>query len=345
MGFNQGADSSTAEGMEIPLDTLPLHSTDLITVLDETGVIQYESPSVECIFGFEQSELIGEQITDYIHPDDLETVTNAFQAVVSSKGDTIETVEYRHKQADGTYLWVESVSSSNSMSGEQYVVNTRNISDRKEYEQQLLTANTRLEEFANVVSHDLRNPLHVAQSRLQLAQSECDSEHLEDVADAHDRMAALIDDLRALSQIEDEVSETEIVDLGTLSARCWQRVPTGEATLATKTDQHLQANRSRLAQLLENLFRNAIEHGGADVTVTVGEIDDGFYVEDDGSGIPEEERGDVFEAGYSNAEDGTGFGLSIVKQVLDAHGWDVRVTDGSDGGARFEITGVKFIAE
>jgi signal transduction histidine kinase len=53
----------------------------------------------------------------------------------------------------------------------------------------------------------------------------------------------------------------------------------------------------------------------------------------------------VFEAGYSTTEDGTGFGLNIVKQVADTHGWNVRVTDGSDGGARFEITGVEFAAE
>jgi signal transduction histidine kinase len=48
----------------------------------------------------------------------------------------------------------------------------------------------------------------------------------------------------------------------------------------------------------------------------------------------------VFEAGYSTVTDGTGFGLSIVKDVVDAHGWDIRVTDGTNDGARFEITGI-----
>ncbi len=77
-------------------------------------------------------------------------------------------------------------------------------------------------------------------------------------------------------------------------------------------------------------MRNAVEHGGEDVTVTVGELDDGFYVEDDGPGIPENARDNVFDVGYSTTEDGTGFGLSIVKQVADAHGWTIRVTDGSE---------------
>jgi signal transduction histidine kinase len=74
--------------------------------------------------------------------------------------------------------------------------------------------------------------------------------------------------------------------------------------------------------------------------VTVGDLDGGFYVEDDGPGVPEDDRESVFTAGYSTADDGTGFGLSIVKQVTDAHGWSIALTESGAGGARFEITGV-----
>jgi signal transduction histidine kinase len=104
----------------------------------------------------------------------------------------------------------------------------------------------------------------------------------------------------------------------------------------------IKADDDRLRQLLENLLRNAIEHGGRDVTVTVGTLDNGMYIEDTGPGIPEEQREDVFAAGYSSGENGTGFGLSIVKQIVNAHGWNVTVTESADGGARFEITGVEF---
>jgi signal transduction histidine kinase len=83
---------------------------------------------------------------------------------------------------------------------------------------------------------------------------------------------------------------------------------------------------------------DSIEHGGPDVTVRVGALDrGGFYVEDDGAGIPEDEREDVFGSGYSTEEEGTGFGLAIVKEIVDAHGWTIRVTAGREGGARFEI--------
>lgn len=340
MGSEEGTDSSTTADLEVPLDTLPLHSTDLLTVLDERGLIKYESPSIKRIFGYDQDEIIGEQLMEFIHPDDSQKVHSAFQNVVSNEGDTVETVEFRHKQADGSYTWVEATSSANPMPGENYVVNTRDISDRKEYEKELETANERLEELSSVISHDLQNPLHVAQARLQLAQEECDSEHLSSIADAQNRMEALIDDLQTLSQHEWKDTQTETVQVANLSTMCWQRVPTNDATLVNKSDQTLQTDRSRLAQLLENLFRNAVEHGGEDVTVTVGDCDGGFYIADDGSGIPESERSNVIDAGYTTSEDGTGLGLKIVRQVVDTHGWDLQITESATGGARFEITAI-----
>jgi len=91
--------------------------------------------------------------------------------------------------------------------------------------------------------------------------------------------------------------------------------------------------------VFENLYRNAIEHGGDGVTIRVGTSNGGFFVEDTGPGIPADERDDVFESGYTTNEDGTGFGLAIVKRVVEAHGWEITVTEGSDGGARFEVSG------
>jgi signal transduction histidine kinase len=93
--------------------------------------------------------------------------------------------------------------------------------------------------------------------------------------------------------------------------------------------------------LLENLLGNALRHGGADVTVAVGSLDDGFYVADDGPGIPEADRDAVFDSGYSTAAEGTGVGLAIVQQVVDAHDWSISVTESETGGTRFEITGVE----
>jgi PAS domain S-box-containing protein len=327
-------------GAEVPLDVLPLHSTNLLTVLDEDGIVRYESPAIERIYGYEQDELVGEQVAEYFHPNDREAVVAAFEAVVAGGPEAVEAVEYRHRVADGTYLWVESVASGDPTPDGHYVINTRDVSEQKERERRLRDANERLEEFASIVSHDLRNPLQVAQARLGLAAEECDSAHLADVRTAHDRMESLITDLLAVSTAEEEVSETEPVELARFVETCWETVPTVDATLVVETDRRLRADPNRLRQLLANLFQNAVEQAGTEATVTVGDLATGFYVEDDGPGIPVDDRTEVFEVGVSTTPNGTGLGLSIVDGIVDAHGWRIRITDGTRGGTRFEITGV-----
>jgi len=84
----------------------------------------------------------------------------------------------------------------------------------------------------------------------------------------------------------------------------------------------------------------AVTHVQAVLTVTVGNVAGGFYVADDGTGIPAEERDEVFEAGYSTTNSGAGLGPNIVQEIVQAHGWEISVTDSDGGGARFEITGV-----
>jgi signal transduction histidine kinase len=199
-----------------------------------------------------------------------------------------------------------------------------------------------LEEFASVVSHDLRNPLNVAQGRIELAREEYSSDNLDEAAGAIERSLTLIEDMLALAKAGQQTRDLEPVDISNFVHTCWEHVETREATIQTDLDLKVRADKSRVQQLFENLFRNAVEQGGETVTIRVGPLPDGFYVEDDGPGIPEGEREDVWEAGYSGIEEGTGFGLSIVQQIVEAHDWEIRITESTDGGARFEITGVHF---
>ncbi|TKX74781.1 sensor histidine kinase [Halorubrum sp. GN11_10-6_MGM] len=212
----------------------------------------------------------------------------------------------------------------------------------------------RLEGFVHGVSHDLRNPLNVAQGRLDLARSEGDLAHVDAAASAVDRTLELITDLLTLAKQGEQPGELEPVELSALADECWANVATGDATLVVDTDRRILAEPGRLKRLLENLFGNSVEHGGDEVTVVVGDISpmytttraaavlpSGFFVEDDGPGIPEDERDRVFEVGYTTDRSGTGFGLNIVSEVASAHGWEVAVSEGSRGGARFEVTGVE----
>jgi signal transduction histidine kinase len=152
-------------------------------------------------------------------------------------------------------------------------------------------------------------------------------------------MADLIDDVLTLAKQGATIQATEPTDLGAATEDVWPYVNAPDTDLVVETDGGVEADPSRLQELLTNLLQNAVDHGEAE-TIRVGTTADGFFVADDGEGIPPEEREDVFETGFSTAEDGTGFGLAIVREIADAHGWTITVTASEDGGARFDITGV-----
>lgn len=435
-------------------------STDIIAVLDQDGTVQYQSPSLTRILGYETNELIGEYAFEYIHPDDKESALETFERLLSSdkrrlshqlrfntaanewrwlelrgtdyrdhpsingivvnardvterkqREQTLEATtaqleslfdespdminlhdidgniidpnprlceqtgydaatltemkvwdldeladpakitdyweemepndetkrEGRYRRKDGSTFPVEVHIRRHEIDGEErFIVIGRDISERKQREEQL-------EQFATVASHDLRNPLHVASSHLELARETCDSQHLDRVHDAHERMETLIDDLLELARNGNQLNDTERVELAALLTECWQSTDTGEATLESSVDCYVSADRSRLRQLFENLMRNAVEHGGEAVTVAVREHADGFYFEDDGSGIPTTDAEQVFEPGWSTRSEGTGFGLSIARQAANAHGWSLALDTSVEDGTRFNITDVEFI--
>ncbi|MFB6227427.1 MAG: PAS domain S-box protein [Halobacteriales archaeon] len=497
-------------------ETFLENSPDFVTVLDESGSVQYQSPTPEDVAGFEPRTLIGEAPEEYIHSDDRERVRSDFERVLASDPEETIRTEFRLSVASGKYRWFENRATNyldnDSIDG--IIVATRDITDRKEAEtylaeyastvtqlqectqnllettdlddaadatiaglkdafefdlagvwmanadrtelepitltdrtqeliedppvysaemgslsweafesgrarviqdmathgnrynqdtpirselivplgehgvlnigstdtsafdrqdlhrvevwgslvestlarldqierleereQELQRERNRLEEFSSFVSHDLRNPLNVAQLQLELAKGEGENTHLVRAENALDRMEQLIGDLLTLARQGATVGETEPVPLRQLLSGCWTNVESGRARLIVEVDGTIRADRSRLTSVVENLFRNAVEHGGEEVRITVGRLegDDGIYVADDGPGISEDAPGRVFESGYSTTADGTGFGLAIVERIVDAHGWDIEVTDGASGGARFEITGVEFV--
>jgi len=217
------------------------------------------------------------------------------------------------------------------------------VTEREEYRRELERQNERLEQFASMVSHDLRNPLNVAQGRVDYLQGEDDNEHLAATARALDRMEGLIEDVLALARQGQPIAERERVTLSAVAEDAWAVVESDTATLTIDSDGTFIADTTRLQQLLENLFRNAIEHGGTDVEIRVGTINDGsgFFIADNGAGIPVQDRKKVLESGYSTASEGTGLGLSIVSEIVAAHDWQIDVTSSETGGARFEIAGVQ----
>jgi signal transduction histidine kinase len=234
--------------------------------------------------------------------------------------------------------------------GRLLAANVETALDKAEREHALQVKNDRLEEFVGIVSHDLRNPLTVADGNLQLARADNDSSELANVADAIDRMDSLIDELLTLAEQGYVVEERTTLDLADVAERAWSSVHTPEATLQVDGSVAIFGDEQRLLQVFENLFRNAVEHAGPEVTIRVGPLEtlhtstrvsaadttDGFYVTDDGPGIPEADESAVFESGHSTS--GTGLGLSIVKRIVEAHGWAISAGEAIQTGARFEIT-------
>jgi PAS domain S-box-containing protein len=229
----------------------------------------------------------------------------------------------------------------------QLIPEGRDITDLTEREQALKRERDRLDEFASVVAHDLRNPLNVAKGRIALARRTDDAEHLDAADAALERIDRITENVLRLARHGRDIGPLESVSIQSAVDSAWSLVAddADHAELYYRDDElaliEIEADYDRLCHLLENLLRNAIVHGGEAVTVTVETINGGFAIEDDGPGIPEKQREAMFSADRSTVDRERRFGLRIVERVADAHGWDIRVTDGADGGARFEITGVE----
>ncbi|WP_440770606.1 sensor histidine kinase [Natronorubrum sp. DTA28] len=223
-----------------------------------------------------------------------------------------------------------------------------------------------LDNFASTVSHDLRSPLTVIQGWIEATEQSANIDYLRKVYPAVDRMQQLLDDVLAAARSGQVIGTVEPISLETITGTAWDQLETGSHELVVETDAVARADQGRLQAVFENLFRNAVEHGSTSsvsaesvtsgssstssggLTITVGDIRDangnpvGFYVEDDGCGIPESDRESIFETGFTTSSLGTGFGLSIVQSIVTAHDWSIDLTESEAGGARFEITNVDF---
>jgi PAS domain S-box-containing protein len=247
----------------------------------------------------------------------------------------------------------------------------RDITHHRERKRQLERQNEHLEKFSSMVSHDLRNPLSTAKGYAEIAREREDFDALEESLEAMDEMEALIEELLTLARKGRTVEDPEPVNLPTQAELAWESAVTAETTLSITSEAavDIEADPERFRELLGNLYRNTVEHallaeadlpadhdgtpqdildspafdGTDSVTVTVGRLarGEGFYVADDGPGIPEDQREEVLESGFTTSSQGTGLGLSIVTQIAQAHGWSVTVAESDAGGARFEFSNVR----
>lgn len=324
-----------------------------VTVLGPEGQIIHANERAEEVLGLSESEITERT---YDHPDwhiydengDPIPEEKLPFAQVMATGESVSDYEHGIRWPDGKERWLRiNAAPIASTSGDidRVVAVILDITDQYEHDQRLQQQNEHLEEFASIVSHDLRNPLATARGYSELAREEGDPEHFERITHSLDRMERIIDDVLWLAREGREIGTKETVDLVEAIENAWKVVASDGvgAGLVYEAGElgSITADSDRLCQLLENVFGNAIKHGGPDVTIRVERIKNGFAIEDDGPGIPDAIREQVFEQGVTTADDGTGFGLYIVKQIAEAHGWQVEMTEGETGGARIEITDIE----
>lgn len=218
----------------------------------------------------------------------------------------------------------------------------RDVTKQNEYKNKLKNKNKKLDEFAKIISHDIRNPLAIAKGHLDIFINENGSDSsLEKTKDAICRIEDIIDEVLEVTTADNSTLKKKHVSIQYIINKCWDNIDTKNAEIHIATNKIISLNEKLSARLFENLFKNSIKHGGSeDIKIKVGTMNNGFYIEDNGRGIPPENRNKIFNSAYTTSKSGKGLGLTIVEQVCDVHGWDINVKESESGGARFEITNI-----
>lgn len=296
-----------------------------VIVLDEYERIVDVNPAAQMLFGKDHSLLgsPGSVLPGY------EALEDTGLAIVPINDDAMQ-----------VQLSITPIRRAGQIHG--WVVIAQDLTEVEQQRQDLIQQNERLDAFAQIVSHDLRNPLTVISGRAELARTTDDSTHFDIIQDMVEHMTRFLEDLLLLSRQGDVVQATEPVSVCEIIDIILAEIDDVTINLLIDDDVSIQADRKRFRQVIDNLLRNAIDHSPGPVTITIGQLDDGLYIEDDGPGIHPAVQESLFEVGVSTRTNGTGFGLAIVKDIVDAHDWAITASTATSGGARFEIRGIEF---
>jgi PAS domain S-box-containing protein len=315
----------------------------MTSVFDQTGNALYRSPSHESIIGYSPSELESHGKFELIHPDDKNQVAELFADLKANPGSIVE-VKARYKHKHGGWRWIRAIG-KNMVDNDDVggiVINGYDITKRVNNTQKLEQQKKRLEEFSTTIAHDIRNPLNVVRGNIEDLQQDCQDSRLEVAKSAVESVDDLTESVLILAKKGMVVSEPQCVSLEPVCRKTWKTMNCPESTLKIRGDlPTILADEERLREMVQNLLGNAIEHNKNPVTVTIGQLDEiGFYIEDDGEGLPVEKKEQLLEQGYTTSDEGTGLGLTIVETICEAHGWKLHLTEGDNKGFRVEIQNV-----
>jgi PAS domain S-box-containing protein len=354
------------------------NSTDVIAVTDTSGAFTYVSPACRKLFGYDPEEVLGRDILEFPHPEDLALVSQAYKEVLDSRESA--SISHRCRRKDGTYVWIEVLAHQicDPQTGEVKEVQStcRDITERKRAEDELLSlaatledSNSELVQFATVASHDLQEPLRKIEAFGSLLKAkygelldEPGRDYVERMAKAAQRMQALISNLLTLSRITTRAQPFAPVDLA-------QTVKEVAADLELTIEERggrievgelptIEADPLQMRQMLQNLISNSLKFMPEDSIPVIkvhgklrnGAAGDGanaestvtILVEDNGIGFDPRHVDrifQVFERLHGRGEyEGTGMGLAICKKIARRHGGDITATSTTGAGATFIVS-------
>ncbi|MEP7355889.1 MAG: ATP-binding protein [Anaerolineales bacterium] len=338
------------------------HNADAVALLTPQGILSYASPASAGVLGIAPSELIGRNVFELIHPDDLPDVGSLMATLLDKPGGSV-TAEYRMRHHDGTWRWVEGTGTNllNEPGVQAIVANYRDITERHEAQEKLAAQNEEIRattqqmwqaaklatmgELVAGIAHELNNPLATISLRLEavLGQMAPDDPHqrpLRVVQQEAERMAALVAGLLQLGQRgQPQLSTLDVRDeLGQALELMHYHLSQRQISLEREFDPQappVLADRHQLRQVFLNLLTNAADSmpQGGRLTVRVlggGPAEPGAIVvevADTGAGISPEHLARVWEPFFTTKAEGkgTGLGLSICRHILTEHGGTIEL--------------------
>lgn len=334
------------------------NSFDIIGILDPFGNILYMNPAVKEVLGYRPEEVIGNNIFSLLHPEDLNEYLTARDETIKKEGESrYIQVQLRHKLGPWKTLEVVGRSFLDNNGAMKLIINSRDMTERREAEERLFQLNKELEMYAHTVSHDLRSPLTAIKTAGETLQSLCAKRaQLENVDASIIRIAdiinlsvlqaeELINDLLTLAMSMQKPETVSNIDVSKMVEKIvMERGPIlkemNADVIYDKDMGTIKGNKTQIYQVFGNLIDNAINHNDKpNPLVEVmyrGDVDGKhtFAVQDNGPGIMQEDTEKIFLP-FSKGKNGhSGMGLAIVDKTVKLYGGDIKV-DNVNGGARF----------
>jgi len=354
--------------------TVVENANDIIFEIDgRTQTFSYVSTTCKSLLGYDADDVIGQPVAKFVHVDNLEHAQECLRRSIEH-GEVHEEVEYRILHKNGTWRWQQTKGgplrdSEGRIAG--FVGISRDITDRKEIERELIRAKEKADgatraksEFLANMSHEIRTPLNGVMGMLQLMQmtglDQEQSEFAETAYESCKRLVRLLTDILDISRIEARMLsiQSNPVDLGDVMSQTgglfFPLARDSGVELRLYLDPSLPeivyGDSARLLQVLTNLVGNALKFtpsGCVSVEavrlkpVRAGRCRVLFSVTDTGIGIPDDKLDSLFKPfsqvseGYTRSHQGAGLGLSICNRLIGLMGGNLSVV--SEQGVGTEV--------